>query len=230
MPTPPSADQANADQANTDQGDTEQPDTGDWWLAPTMTGRLVRIEALSQDHAPALLAAVGEPDTADEVFRWLTYPPPRTVSDAQALIEAALEHRAGRQRLPFAQLDAATGEFIGSTSYYEIDPVQRSLAIGHTWLGRPWWRTGHNTDSKLLMLARAFDALGAVRVVWHADSRNERSCAAILRLGATQEATLRKHKRRRDGTWRDTALFSMLDEEWPAARAALTARQDAHGD
>jgi RimJ/RimL family protein N-acetyltransferase len=201
----------------------------EWWSAPTMTGRLVRIEPLTVDHAPGFLAAAGGPDAADEVFRWLTYPPPRTAADARGLIDAALEHCAARLRLPFAQVDAATGEFIGSTSYYEIDPIQHSLAIGHTWLGRRWWRTGHNTDSKLLMLSRAFDDLGAVGVGWHADSRNERSCTAIARLGATREATLRKHKMRRDGTWRDTALFSMLDEEWPSAREAMRSRQRAQG-
>ncbi|GAB3956216.1 hypothetical protein GCM10027614_67740 [Micromonospora vulcania] len=80
-----------------------------------------------------------------------------------------------------------TGAVVGTTSYYEIDPERRSVAIGHTFLGRPWWRTGINTEAKLLLLGRAFDELGAVRVAWHTDLRNERSQAAIERLGATRE-------------------------------------------
>lgn len=186
-----------------------------------MAGPLVRLEALTLGHAEGYAAAAGDPEMADEVFRWLSIAPPRTVEQAREQITAALKQRDERTRLPFAQLDATTGEVIGTTSFYEIDPVNRSLAIGHTWLGRSWQRTGHNTDSKLLMLTRAFDQLGAVRVVWHTDINNARSRAAIARLGARQEGILRKHRLRRDGTWRDTVQFSMLNEEWPAARQTL---------
>jgi RimJ/RimL family protein N-acetyltransferase len=193
-----------------------------WWTPPTMTGQLVRLEPLSVDHAEGYAAALADPSVADEVFRWLSIAPPRTVQQARDQIGAALDQRQRRIRLPFAQLDAVTGEVIGTTSYYEIDPATRSLAIGHTWLGRDWQRTGHNTESKLLMLTRAFEQLGAVRVVWHTDINNERSRAAIGRVGARQEGILRKHRLRRDGSWRDTVQFSMLDEEWPAAREALT--------
>ena len=119
-------------------------------------------------------------------------------------------------------------ELIGTTSLYEINPALRTLAIGHTWLGRPWWRTGHNTDSKLVLLTYAFDELGAARVVWHTDIYNERSQAAIARLGATREGVLRKHRIRLDGTWRDTVQYSMTDDDWPAARAHLIARLAAH--
>ena len=110
------------------------------------------------------------------------------------------------------------------TSYYEVDAAQRTVAIGWTWLARRVWRTGVNTEAKLLLLRRAFDDLGCVRVVWHTDIRNERSQAAIARLGAQREGVMRKHKLRPDGSWRDTVTFSMLDDEWPAARAALEDR------
>lgn len=98
------------------------------------------------------------------------------------------------------------------------------MAIGHTWLGRPWWRTGHDTESKLLLLTHAFDVLGAARVVWHTDLINERSQAAIARLGATLEGVLRKHRIRADATWRDTVQFAMTDDDWPGARDRLQAR------
>jgi RimJ/RimL family protein N-acetyltransferase len=88
-------------------------------------------------------------------------------------------------------------------------------------LGRTWWRTGINSESKLLLMTRAFDDLGAVRVEWHTDLRNERSQRAVERLGATREGVLRAHKRRPDGTWRDTVLFAMTGSQWPAARSRL---------
>ena len=102
--------------------------------------------------------------------------------------------------------------------------MQRALGIGHTWLGQRWWRTGHNTEAKLLLLSHAFETLGAVRVVWHTDIRNTRSQAAIERLGAVREGVLRKHRRRCDGSWRDTVQYAMVDDDWPAARTALAAR------
>ncbi len=132
--------------------------------------------------------------------------------------------RARGERFPYAQFDAATGEFAGTTSLYDVSPSLRTLAIGHTWLGRRWWRTGHNTESKLLLLTYAFDDLGAVRVVWHTDIYNVRSQDAIARLGATREGVLRKHRLRRDGSWRDTVQYAMTDDDWPAVRDRLTSR------
>jgi len=112
----------------------------------------------------------------------------------------------------------------GMTCFYDVDAELRTVAIGHTWIGRRFWRTGLNTEAKLLLLTRAFDELGCVRVVWHTDIRNDRSQAAITHLGATREGVLRKHRPRDDGSWRDTVTFSMLDDEWPQARDRLTAR------
>jgi RimJ/RimL family protein N-acetyltransferase len=204
----------------------------DWLDMPELQGDLIRLVPLDRRHAAGYLSASGGADNGSDdgadVFKWLTIRLPRTLDEATQQIDAALAAREAGQRLAFAQLDARTGELIGTTSYYEIDPTQRSLAIGSTWIGRRWWRSGFNTESKLLLLRRAFEELGAVRVVWHTDSRNERSQAAIERLGAQREGLLRKHKLRPDGTWRDTVQFSMLDEEWPAARASLRASLDAH--
>src|SRR5919201_2299699 len=151
----------------------------------------------------------------------MSVPPPKTVQDAHDHISAALAARALGERFAYAQLDAATGEFAGTTSLYEVDPTLRALAIGYTWLGKRWWRTGHNTESKLLLMQYAFQTLGAVRVIWHTDIYNVRSQAAIERLGATKEGVLRKHRLRRDGSWRDTVQYAMTDEEWPAVRDRL---------
>ena len=200
-----------------------------WYQLPVLAGRLIRLEPLAMEHAPGYLAAAGSAGEAAEVFRWLSPPggalaQPVTVADAAGQIAAALAARHCRTRLPFAQFDARTGEFAGTTSFYEVNPVQRTLGIGHTWLGQRWWRTGHNTEAKLLLLSHAFETLGAVRVVWHTDIRNTRSQAAIERLGATREGVLRKHRRRADGSWRDTVQYAMVDDDWPAARTALAAR------
>ncbi len=200
-----------------------------WYALPVLTGAKVRLEPLALEHAEGYLAAAGEPVVAQDVFRWLNPPGgamayPRTLADARAHVLGALAARARGERFAYAQRDAASGQVIGTSSFYEVDPKSRALAIGHTWLGRPWWRTGRNTESKLLMLTHAFEALAAVRVVWHTDSRNLRSQAAIERLGATKEGILRKHRLRRDGTWRDTVQYAMTDDDWPDVRAALTAR------
>jgi uncharacterized protein len=128
------------------------------------------------------------------------------------------------ERVPWVQRCARTGAVVGATSYYDIDPERRAVAIGHTWLGRPWWRSGINTEAKLLLLGRAFDELGAVRVAWHTDIRNTRSQAAIERLGATREGVLRMHRQRPDGSWRDTVQYAMTVDEWPNAQARLRER------
>jgi RimJ/RimL family protein N-acetyltransferase len=200
-----------------------------WYDLPVLAGRWIRLAPLDREHADGYLAAAGTGTDAEEVFRWLNTPgsrsgAPRDRDDALADIDAALAARERRERLAFVQLDATTGEVAGTTSYYEVSPATRSLAIGSTWLGRRWWRTPANTESKLLLLTRAFDELGAVRVVWHTDERNERSRQAITRLGATYEGAMRKHKPRRDGSWRTTVQFSMTDDDWPDVRAGLTQR------
>lgn len=196
---------------------------------PVLAGRLVRLEPLTAEHVGGYLSAAGSGADADDVFRWVTTPgstsgAPRTLEDARLDVLAGLAARARGERFPYAQFDARTGEFAGSTSYYDIVPAVRTIAIGHTWLGRRWWRSGLNTESKLLMLTHAFDTLGAARVVWHTDIYNERSQEAIARLGATREGELRKHRIRRDGSWRTTVQFSMTDDDWPAARDRLSGR------
>ncbi|WP_375491679.1 GNAT family N-acetyltransferase [uncultured Jatrophihabitans sp.] len=205
-----------------------------WFALPVLTGRLIRLRPMVAEDSAGYLAAAGTGADAEDVFRWVSTPgaaadgAPRTLDDAHADVLAGLAARAHGVRFPYAQVDAQTDEFAGSTSLYEVDPALRTLAVGHTWLGKRWWRTGHNTESKLLLLTHAFDTLGAARVVWHTDIYNERSQAAIARLGAVREAEMRKHRIRRDGSWRTTVQFSMTDDDWPAARKFLTERLAAH--
>ncbi|MFC5180271.1 GNAT family N-acetyltransferase [Actinomadura harenae] len=191
-----------------------------WYDRPVLTGRHVRLEPLSPEHAEGMFEAGKDP----EVWRWLSTPPPADPAEMKRIVADSLAACERRERLPWVQIDAATGEIAGTTSYYEIDPANRNLYIGYTWIGPRWQRTGLNTESKLLLLERAFDGLGALRVGWHTDRRNERSRAAIGRLGASFEGFHRKNKIRPDGTFRDTAVFSMIDTEWPEAGAALRAK------
>jgi RimJ/RimL family protein N-acetyltransferase len=183
----------------------------------------LRLEPLRPEHAEAFLAAAS--DHADEVFAHLSYDPPTTPAEARAVIERL---NAPADQIPYAVIDVGTGDLIGTTSFYEITPAVRSLAIGYTWIARRWWRSWVNTSAKLIMLRRAFGELGAERVVWHTDIRNTRSQNAILRLGATREGVLRHHRIRRDGSWRDTVIFSMLAAEWPAAELRLIDRLARH--
>jgi len=129
--------------------------------------------------------------------------------------------------VPWAQRDQRTGEVIGMTMYHDVDETGRSLGIGHTILGKPWWRSAMNTEAKLLLLERAFEVLGAERVFWYTDIRNERSQRAIARLGATRDGLIRRHRKRPDGSWRDSVMFAMTADEWPAAAARLRERLSA---
>jgi RimJ/RimL family protein N-acetyltransferase len=123
--------------------------------------------------------------------------------------------------LPFATVDATTGQVIGSTRYMNIDEANRRLEIGATWIAAPWRRTAVNTEAKYLMLRHAFEALGCIRVELKTDRLNQRSRNAILRIGATEEGTLRQHIVTWSGRLRDTVYFSMLDSEWPRVKRDL---------
>ncbi|WP_433329121.1 GNAT family N-acetyltransferase [Spirillospora sp. CA-294931] len=191
-----------------------------WFERPVLTGRYVRLAPLALDHAEGLFAAGKDPG----VWTWLGDAQPADVEGTRAIIREALDRCEERARLPWVQIERSTGEVAGTTSFYEIEPFHRRLCIGYTWLGARWHRTGINTEAKLLLLGRAFDELGACRVGWHTDALNERSRAAIQRLGASFEGVHRKHRLRPDGTMRDTATYAMIDTEWPAARDALGGR------
>ncbi|GGF17378.1 hypothetical protein GCM10007298_11730 [Williamsia phyllosphaerae] len=121
-------------------------------------------------------------------------------------------------------IDLQDDAVVGTTSYYDIDPANRSAAIGYTFYSKRVQGTAVNPEAKLLLLHHAFESSGAVRIVWHTDERNAQSRAAILKLGTTFEGLLRKHRPLPDGTWRTTAQYAMTDDDWPANRDRLQAR------
>ena len=186
---------------------------------PTLFGTHVRLAPTTMADSPGLYAAGADRSN----WTWLGKRYPESQADMDAQVADAL---ADPTRYPFTQFDA-DGTVAGTTSYYEVDARSRGIYIGHTWIGTPWQRTALNTEAKLLLMSYAFETLGAMRVGWHTDSRNERSQRAIERLGATREGVLRKHRIRPDGTIRDTVVYSVTDDEWPAVRDRLRAKLSA---
>jgi len=185
----------------------------------TLGNRYVRLEPLTPDHVPALARVGLDP----ALWPWI--PAPITSADGmRAYVERALDEQAHGVSLPFAIVDALRDDVVGTTRYAAIDPPNRRLEIGWTWIARDRQRTPINTSAKRLLLGHAFDTLGANRVELKTDVLNQQSRAAILRIGATQEGILRQHVRCVSGRMRDTVYFSVLADEWPAVRHRLDER------
>ena len=182
----------------------------------TLTGRHVRLEPLTAAHIEPLFAAASDP----ELWRW-TLTQIASIDDMRDYVTAALDGQRAGTALPFATIDASTGEVIGSTRFGNIDMSNRRVEIGWTWLRRDRQRTACNTEAKYLMLSHAFDVLGCIRVELKTDALNEKSRAAILRIGAVQEGVLRAHMITASGRVRDSVLYSILDREWPGVRGRL---------
>ena len=182
----------------------------------TLAGRVVRLEPLGRHHLDGLCAVGLEPSI------WaLTQSIVRTADDMRANVEEALAGQAEGSALPFATIDQATGTVIGSTRFGSVAHEHRRIEIGWTWLAPRWQRTGANTEAKYLMLRHAFETMDARRVELKTNALNTKSRAAMLRIGAVEEGTLRQHMIRPDGSSRDSVYFSILDGEWPAVRARL---------
>ena len=159
-------------------------------LAPvTLDGRYITLEPLAERHARDIFDVMQD----EEVCRYLAWPPPRALDETLALIRQAEGLMARRESVVFAQIWRATGRAIGSTRLLDVRPADRQVEIGATFLGRVYWRTQANSESKLLFLRYCVEALGCVRVALKTDGRNVRSQEAIARLGAVREGTLRKH-------------------------------------
>jgi len=194
--------------------------TAEMKIAPViLEGRHVQLEPLSEIHLPGL-ADVG---LDEDLWRWIPTPV-RTVEEMRAYVQTALDEQARGVSLPFAILEKATGRAIGSTRYGNIDRTHRRVEIGWTWVARPWQRTPVNTEAKLLLLTHAFETIACIRVELKTDSLNERSRAAILRIGAKEEGTFRNHMITASGRIRHTVYFSILDSEWPGVKASLLSR------
>jgi N-acetyltransferase len=182
----------------------------------TLEAGPIRLEPMGPDHAQALEAAAHDGELWN--LRITSVPAP---GEAQAYVAAALQGLGDGHMLPFVVRDLAGGKIIGSTRYHDIVPAVERLEIGYTWYGKSWQRSHVNTTCKLLLLTHAFEALGAQLVGWRTDNFNYASQRAIERLGARKDGVLRHHALRRDGTVRDTVMYSMAAGEWPEAKAQL---------
>ena len=176
----------------------------------------VALVPLSPDHEEGLRAAAA--DGALWKLRVTSVPEPEQTS---AYIETALRMRAEGTRFAFAVTDGASGKVLGSTSYHDILPAVKRVEIGWTWYAQSVQRTHVNTTCKLMMMGHAFDTLGCLVVGWRTDNFNFASQKAIERLGAKKDGVIRGHALRRDGTVRDTVMYSMRAGEWPEAKAQL---------
>jgi RimJ/RimL family protein N-acetyltransferase len=195
-----------------------------WLEAPTLTGRHVVLEALRLEHAVELFHALDD----EEVWRYIPSTQPRTEDEMTAYVAGILQSWALGTRVAWVYREPITQELIGMSSYVPPEEKTKSVHIGGTMTARGYWRSGVNTEAKLLLMTRAFETLGAVRVEWQADNLNLRSQAAIERLGAVREGVLRSHKPRGDGSRRDSVFYGLLVEEWPTAKERLVERLAAH--
>ncbi len=182
----------------------------------TLSAGPLRLEPLAAGHAPALEAAARD----GELWRLRVTSVPAP-GETEAYVAAALKGQAEGHMLPFAVVDTASGRVIGSTRYHDIVPAVERLEIGYTWYARSWQRTHVNTTAKLLLMQHAFETLGAKLVGWRTDNYNFASQRAIERLGAKRDGVLRHHALRRDGTVRDTVMYSLAAGEWPEVKAHL---------
>lgn len=188
---------------------------------PTLNGQRVQLRPLQREDRAALL------DAAADGELWnlsVTVVPNEDTIDRY--IETALAGRDAGTVMPFAVVRLRDGKVVGSTRYWKIDRANRKLEIGHTWLAASTQRTGINTEAKYLLLAHAFDAMQCVRVQFTTDERNEKSRAAILGVGATQEGVVRHERIMPDGRKRNSVRFSIIDDEWPGVKAMLLAKLD----
>jgi len=195
----------------------QMPQPSDHLIQPvTLTGRHVQLVPLSIDHCDELVAAVQD----GELWRlWYTSAPEPAAMGAE--VERRLALQAIGSMVPFTVLDGPAGRVVGMTTYMHIDQVNRRVEIGSTWYARRVQRTGLNTEAKLLLLAHAFDHLGCIAVEFRTHFLNRQSRRAIERLGAKLDGVLRCHQRARDGTLRDTCVYSIIPSEWPAVRSHL---------
>jgi len=183
----------------------------------------VRLEPLSPAHEDGLRAAAADGELWK--IRVTSVPEPE---NTRAYIDTAVQMRAEGHRFAFAVFDETSGRIVGSTSYHDILPAVRRVEIGWTWYARSVQRSHVNTTCKLLMMGHAFDTLGCAVVGWRTDNFNFASQRAIERLGAKKDGVIRGHALRRDGTVRDTVMYSMTAGEWPEARAQLLYLRSRH--
>ena len=191
----------------------------------TLDGTRVRMEPLALDRHFEGLCAIGlDPD----LWRWMLNAVV-TREDLRGYLETALEEQAEARSLPFATIDRASGTIAGCTRFGSIDRANLRVEIGWTWVGRPFQRSHVNTEAKYLMLSHAFETWGCRRVELKTNALNERSRNAMLRIGCTFEGILRNYQTSDQGVTRDTAMFSIIDREWPAVKTRLESMMKGGG-
>ena len=188
-----------------------------------LRSRGVRLEPLALAHEDGLAAAAADGQLWR--IRVTSVPEPQ---ETRLYIETALQMREAGSRFAFAVVDETTDSVLGSTSYHDILPAVRRLEIGYTWYRKSVQRSHVNTTAKLLMMGHAFDTLGCHVVGWRTDNFNFASQRAIERLGAKKDGVIRGHALRRDGTIRDTVMYSLRAGEWPESRAQLLSLSELH--
>lgn len=187
----------------------------------TLEGSVVRLEPVRREHAQ-LFWDVAKNDLED-IFRWIPYSM-KTREDFEKLVEKAFAEQERGESVVFATVEHSSGKTVGSTRFMNIDRVNKRMEIGSTWIAPAWQRTAVNTEAKYLMLRHAFEVWGCIRVELKTDGLNQKSRNAILRIGAKEEGTLRRHLVTSTGRVRDTVYFSILDSEWPEAKARLESK------
>jgi N-acetyltransferase len=189
-------------------------------LAKRLEGRIVVLDPLAREHERGLFAAAQDA----EIWRWMSYNAVESPERFHAWFEDALQASKAGEEAAFAILSAESGNPIGSTRYLTIRPEHRGLEIGWTWLVRSAWGTGANAEAKLLLLEHAFDRLGCIRVEFKTDARNERARAALEAIPARFEGIFRSHMLVRGGERRNSAYYSVTDDDWPVVRTLLERR------
>jgi N-acetyltransferase len=184
----------------------------------TLEGVVVRLEPIRREDAQSFWE-IAQNDLED-IFRWIPYAM-RTPDDFRNLVDKAFAEQTRGESVVFATMERSSGQVIGSTRFMNIDRTNRRVEIGSTWISPPWQRTAANSEAKYLMLRHAFEVWGCIRVELKTDALNQRSRNAILRLGAKEEGTLRRHAVTWTGRVRDTVYFSILDDEWPEVKRRL---------
>jgi RimJ/RimL family protein N-acetyltransferase len=187
----------------------------------TLQGSVVRVEPIRREHAELFWQAAK--DALDGIFQWIPYRM-KTIEYFEHLVEKALGEQERGESVVFATVESKSGRVIGSTRFMNIDRANRRVEIGYTWIAPAWQRSAVNTEAKYLMLRHAFEVWQCMRVELKTDALNQKSRNAVLRIGAREEGTLRKHLITWTGRVRDTVYFSILDAEWPEVRARLEAK------
>jgi len=188
-----------------------------------LEGTHVRLEPLRPDHAGKLWEIAK--DHLHELFQWIPYRL-ESLEDFRVFNRHVLEEQKRGLTVPFATFERNSGHIVGTTRFMNMDMPNRKVEIGSTWIAPPWQRTAVNTEAKYLMLRHAFEVWNCLRVELKTDSMNQRSRMAILRLGAKEEGTLRKHMVTWNGRQRDSVYFSILDTEWPEVKTRLEQKME----